>query len=133
MDESQLEAREKLKEFASQLKRLSFPSSPISIELAKFVEVALENYLDKKAKSLDAAFGLNPKRGTKGYRRDFNRKRAEQIMRLRLDGKSWMDIANNLGGKDGIPKDEREIRRIADEFMIEIMAEEISPDDLFDD
>ena len=58
MNDSQEENKEKLKRFESQLKKLSFPSSPISIELASYVAGALEQYFNNETKSLCVAFGL---------------------------------------------------------------------------
>ncbi|WP_031437029.1 hypothetical protein [Methylobacter tundripaludum] len=124
--------KEKLETFASELRKLSFPTSPISIELTDFVATALEGYLENKTDSLDDAFGLNSGKKNAGYAHEFNRTRARRIIDLRFAGKTWNQVADELGGKDGIPSDEREIRRIADEFMIELMAEEIKPEDLFD-
>jgi len=57
------ETRAKLQELVKQLRKLSFPSSPIDVEDAQFVASAFERYLTGKAKTLDAAFGLAPKRG----------------------------------------------------------------------
>jgi hypothetical protein len=133
LNDTQKANRAKIVEFTEQLRRLKFPASPISIELADYVASAFESYLDGKTKTLEAAFGLNAGKGTKGYSREFNRKRAERIISLHEAGKTWEQVCNELGGKDGIPKDEREIRRLCDEFLVEVLAERITLEDLLGD
>ncbi|MCQ8128571.1 hypothetical protein [Methylomonas rivi] len=133
MDDLQLENREKLSRFYSELRKLSFPTSPISMELVNFVTTSFERYFENDKKSLDDSFSLKPKRGAKRLPRDFHLERAKRIIRLQNEGKTWIQVVDELAGKDGMPSDEREIRRIAERYRVEIMAESIKPEDLFDD
>ncbi len=126
MNSSQEENKEKLRLFTNQLKKLSFPSSPISIPLADFVITALESYLGDDIKSLDAAFGVNPKRGVPGFPRQ-REELARKVIGMKIAGNSWKEIADELGG------DERNIRRVADEFKVQILAEYIKLKDLIDE
>ncbi len=57
----QKEIKQKFEQFVKELDELSFPTSPIDLELATWVASAFHLYLDGKAKTLDKAFGL--KRG----------------------------------------------------------------------
>lgn len=108
--------KEKLSRFVKDLKEQEFPTSTISIELAQFVASAMESYLDGKSKSLDIAFGLNPKRGAPGYK-ELKKATARKILDLKLEGKTQNQIA------DEIPRyDERELRRILDENIVEAIA-----------
>lgn len=111
--------REKLAKFVDELNEQTFPTSTISIELAQFVASAMQSFLEKKSKSLDAAFGLTPKRGAPGYKQ-LKFDTAKKMLQLELAGKSKKEIA------DEIPRfDERKLRRIAAEFEVETTSEEI--------
>jgi len=149
MDESPSSTREKFARFAEQLRKLSFPSSPISVDLARFMADALEDYLAKcqeydrlicenpeSAKSdgvvvrpplptLDAAFGLAPKRGRPS---DPNRNEsiARHIFALRLEGKTWPEIVGIVNDPFGPQRDESDIRKIYRAHRVTLMTEEIS-------
>lgn len=120
MDDKQSETIEKLQTLVRKLKAKRFSGSTIPFELAKFASSAIENYLDGDTKSLDAAFGLTPKRGAPGrpeYRLDCARK----SLQMKLKGLSWKKIA------DEFPNDnERNIRRHYKEFKNQVMSEEIA-------
>jgi hypothetical protein len=133
LNDTQKANREKLELFTEQLRRLKFPTSPISIELADYVAAAFESYLDGKVKTLETALGLNAGEGTKGYGAGFNRQRAKRVINARLEGKTWKRVCDELGGKYGLPNDEKEIRLLADKFRAEILAEKITLDDLIGD
>jgi hypothetical protein len=126
MDDSQLQNKEKLAEFVKQLRKLSFPSSPISIPLADYVATALESYLSNNEKSLDTAFGVNPKRGVPGFPRQ-REELARKAIGMKIAGNSWKEIADKLDS------DERKIRRVTDEFKTQILSEYIKIDDLIDE
>ena len=119
MNDDKTETREKLKRFVSELKSQEFPISTISIDLAKFVALALEDYLNGNKKSLDAAFGLTPNRGVPGYPK-IRKDTARKILQMRIKGKSWKKIANELPGQD-----ERNLRRYFKEFIDLVTAEEL--------
>ena len=124
MNDSPEEIREKLSKFSAQLKKLTFPTSPISVDLAKFVSTSLDRYLDGDASTLDAAFSLKPKRGSPGDPAK-RRAMAKKILELRLGGKSWNEVSEALTSGDAAPLDEREIRRTYKEFKVQVMAEEV--------
>lgn len=108
-----------LAELAQQLRKLKFPTSPVSVRLAQFAADSFNIYLEGKAQTLDEAFGLKPRRGAPGIP-----KRREAIARaafkLRLAGESWKKIADELGG------DERTIREYYTEFKTNLLCEEIN-------
>ncbi len=49
---------------------------------------------------------------------------------MRIAGKSWGEIANDIAANNGTVTDERTLRRIYREFLVEFLADEISLDDL---
>jgi hypothetical protein len=59
--------RYKLKKLSKQLRKLSFPTSPVSVTLATFAADAFDQFLAGKSRTLDAAFGLQKKRGVPGW------------------------------------------------------------------
>lgn len=110
--------RFKLKKLAKQLRKLSFPTSPISIELARYATDAIEKFLSGECKSLDAAFGVAPKRGAPGWPKE-RVKMAREIFKMRCAGKSWHDIERTL-------KVERvTLRRIYSEFNVRLRSREL--------
>lgn len=118
------ETKAKFKIFAANLRRLSFPTSPISIDLAKFIASGLERYCDGNATSLDSAFGLTAKRGAPsndGKREEI----ARQIFSMRLARKSWKQIAADLAAQDVGVNDERTLRLYYREFLVMLMSEEL--------
>jgi len=118
------DTRAKLACFAQQLRELSFPTSTISIDLAEFVASALESYCTGGTKSLDASFGLTPKRGAPG---DPTKREAiaRKIFAMRLSEMSWKEIADAFSAQGSNVTDERTLRRIYDEFDVKIMREEL--------
>lgn len=126
MDGSRQESLEKLDRFASQLRKLTFPTSPISIDLARFVAAAIDRCLHGDEKSLDAAFGLTAKRGAPRRQDDEHEKLARRVFTLReLDDKSWKEIVNTISEEGWAITDERTIRRIYDEFGVRLILEKI--------
>ncbi len=57
------DVRDRLERIAQQLAKLSFPTSPITVEDAHWLATCLEAYLKKAAPSVDAALGLVASRG----------------------------------------------------------------------
>ena len=114
-----------LTRFAEQLRTLSFPTSPISIDLAKYVADSINSYLDHSAATLDAAFGLRGKRG-RPTKTSEHLAMARNIGAMRIQGKSWKNISDEFGSfEDGVT-DERTLRRIWDEHRWTLWAEELS-------
>lgn len=104
--------KERLERFARQLRKLTFPTSPISIDLTRFVATAIEGYLRGDHKSLDAAFGLTAKRGAPRRQDDEHEKLARRVFTLReLEDKSWKEVMDELATEDNV-LDERTIRGI---------------------
>lgn len=124
MDSSAQETRNKLEKFANQLRKLTFPTSPISIDLAKFVASALDRYLSDGEKSLDAAFGLTPRRGAPRRKDDEHEALARRVFAMR-DEKSWQEIFDILSSEGCAVTDERTIERIYDNFRVRLLQEKI--------
>ncbi|MBN9123211.1 MAG: hypothetical protein BGO99_02065 [Nitrosospira sp. 56-18] len=120
MDEEKTKTLEKLAGFVDELKKQTFPTSTISADLAEFVSSAIEKYLEGKTKSLDAAFGLTPKRGVPGFPRR-RKDLAMEILKMRLCGNSWTEISNKF-----LTHDERQLRRIYGEFREQVIAQELT-------
>jgi hypothetical protein len=55
--------REKIEELSRQLRKLTFPTSPITIKLARFAANAFDAYLSGKAPTLGVAFGIGTVKG----------------------------------------------------------------------
>lgn len=113
-------AEQALRELARRLGAQRDPRSTVGAALAHWAAAAILAKLDGPEKSLDAAFGLVNKGGRP-------RKNREALMRevfaLRMQGLSWIDVANKLGIDD-----ERELRRQYREAVVPLMAEQIAAD-----
>jgi hypothetical protein len=119
VDEEKTKTVEKLARFVDELKKQSFPTSTISLNLAEFVSSAIERYLEGKTKSLDAAFGLTPKRGVPGFPRR-RKDLAMEILKARLRGSSWKEISDKFPNHD-----ERRLHRVYGEFKDQVFAQEL--------
>jgi hypothetical protein len=119
------DTREKLADFGSHLRKLSFPTSPIPIDLARFVADAIESYLGSHSPSLDAAFGLTPKRG-RPKKLEEHEAIARDMFHMRLANKSWKDICDAMVAKGSKITDERTLRRIEEESFIKLGSEELA-------
>lgn len=119
------EVRDKLSQFAEELEGLSFPTSPISLELAGFVASSIRSYLSGDQKSLDAAFGLGKKRGAPGDQ-EKRRNIAKDVFLMKLEGNSWKQIADTLSEQGCDVSDERTLRRYLDEYLNDLMSEEVN-------
>ena len=114
----------KLSDFADELDCLAFPSSPISLELASFVAGSIRDYLRGDQKSLDSAFGLSKKRGAPGNP-EKRKEIAREVLLKRLDGKSWLEIANDFSMQGHDVCDDRTLRKYYYEFFNELASEEL--------
>ena len=54
--------RYKIKSLSKQMRKLTFPTSPISVKLATIAADAFDKFLSGKCDSLDEAFGLEKDR-----------------------------------------------------------------------
>lgn len=115
--------RYKIKELSKQLRKLSFPISPISVSLAKFAADAFDKYLTGQYRTLDAAFGLSKKRGTPGWPK-MRLKMAEDIYNLRKDGKSWTKVQKELASRYN-DTDLGTLKRTYKEFRIHLMSQSV--------
>ena len=112
-----------LKALGKELSRQSLPESTISIKLAKFAAAAIKKYLSGKCKSLDEAFGLNPKRGMPGYPEV--RQRLAKITHLkRRTGKSYQTICDELEQAGYKNMDPGTLRRTYMEFLPELVYDD---------
>lgn len=126
--------RYKLKTLSAQLRKLSFPTSPISIKLATFAADAFDKYLSG-ACSLESAFGLGKKRGTPGQPRA-RLKLAKAVHALRKAGHSWSSVLDKLSEQEFGFLDLSTVKRTYKEFFVHLLASDIAQtldqdDDLF--
>lgn len=135
MDDAET-AKARLREFAKQLRRLEFPSSPIQIELAEYFAHAIERYLDEirhydeKNKDPAPKGKIKPERPTmdralglakRGRPLDSTQRKelARKIYDMRGDGLSWKEIADELSRAD-----QRTLQRYYDEFEATFLLED---------
>ena len=118
-------SKEKLIKLAKQLRKLTFPTSPVSIDLATWMASAIEAYVskDSQIKTMDVALGLNPKRGAPGdpAKRE---KIAREIYPMKKAGTSWKKIASSIGARYPGNDETVTIKRIWEEFFIKLAGEE---------
>jgi len=117
--------KNKLKQFAEELRKLEFPTSPISLKLVQYVSDGIDNYLNGNSNSLDTALGLTRKPGRPTESVEEHKRLASRVLRLKLDGSSWPDIFEALSSENFSITDERTIRRIYERYFVELAAEEI--------
>jgi hypothetical protein len=113
--------RFKIKNLSEQLRKLSFPESPISIDLARFAANAFDNFLSGKCNSLDEAFEVEKGRGAP-RKLSTARKHmalAKKIADLRLAGKTLYQIEDELGMDGGA------IRRLYKPFRARVLSRKI--------
>ncbi len=88
-----------------------------------FVADAIEKFLSGEAKSLDAAFGVEPRRGAPNKHAK-HMALARKIYPLLLQGLRWKDILNKIGVK--AHEDDSTARRAIKECLPELMVEDIT-------
>ena len=93
---------------------------PGYVRRLKFIADAIDKFLSGEAKSLDAAFGVKPRRGAPNKHAE-HMDIARPIYSLMRQGRSWKEIYNELDIKD-----DRAARRAIKECLNELMAEEIA-------
>ncbi len=115
--------RYKIKALRKQLRKLSFPTSPISVNLARFAADAFDKYLTAECPTLDAAFGLSKKRGVPGWPK-MRLKMAKDIYRLRKAGKSWSKVQDELSSSYS-DTDLGTLKRTYKEFRVHLMSKSV--------
>ena len=123
--------KQKLEQLAKELDELSFPTSPIDLELASWVASAIHLYLDGNAKTLDTAFGLGKEDTYKAM--DTRRRQAKIIRYLKRKGLSWPEIVDIYGTVWPVANDskidERRLQRIRNEFLDDELIERLEEND----
>lgn len=101
----------------------------IDLQWAKNAAHAIENYLQGKSPSLDAAFGLTNKSGRPP---DTNKHKviAKKIFDMRMNNKSWNEIYDSLSDDNCTVTDPRSLQRIYNNFFIQIASEYIQIEDI---
>jgi hypothetical protein len=114
-------SRYKINSLSKQLRKLTFATSPISVKLAKFAADAFDKFLYGKCISLDEAFGLENARGAprKLSKAKEHLTLARELCTMRLAGKTWYQIENELG------QDQRALRRIYKPFRARLLSREL--------
>ncbi|NVK19768.1 MAG: hypothetical protein HWE30_13800 [Methylocystaceae bacterium] len=118
--------KQKLKEFVEQLNSLSFPSSPISMELVEYVSESFRKYIDKEKRTLDQAFGLTGNR-KKPRKKELHFQIAKIIHQSKKEKKTWKEILDLIPTDygSGDTPDKRELQKLYKELKPEIETEEI--------
>lgn len=116
--------RYKIKVLSKQLRKLTFPTSPISVKLATFAADAFDKFISGEFHSLDEAFGITKDRGAPRNLSVAKKKLAiaRKIFALRLAGKTWYQIENEMG------VDQRALRRDYAPFTIRLMRRKVNLD-----
>ncbi len=115
--------RFRIKQLSGGLRKLTFPSSPIPLDLARFAANAFDKYLSGQARTLDAAFGLGRKRGTPGWPRT-RLKMAKAIYDLRKSGNSWSKVQKRLASHH-FDTDLGTLKRTYKEFQVHLMSKSV--------
>lgn len=120
--------RERLRKLAAQLRELQHPDTVDAdadgwvelrlVDAASWAADAIDRFLNGEEPSLDAAFGVAPRRGVKGN--PLARWRlALKVEAMRRAGKSWKQIGDTLD------YDVRELQRIRDRFDVDLISLEL--------
>lgn len=116
--------RYKIKTLSEQLRKLSFPRSPISLELATFAADAFDKFLTGTC-SLEAAFGLGGKPGVRGHPKA-RLKLAKAVRSLRKAGHSWKRVLDELSQQGFGFLDLSTVKRTYKEFYFRLAARDIA-------
>jgi hypothetical protein len=115
--------RHKIKQLSKQLRKLSFPTSPISVDLARFAADAFDRFLTGQARTLNEAFGLTRKRGVPGWPK-VRLKMAKEIYELRKNRTSWSKIQEYLASRY-TDTDLGTLKRTYKEFRVHLMSKSV--------
>jgi hypothetical protein len=115
--------RYKIKALSKRLRKLSFPSSPIPLELATFAADAFDKFLTGQSPTLNAAFGLSKKRGAPGWPKT-RLKMAKDIYKLRKEEKSWSEVQKELASRYN-DTDLGTLKRTYKEFVVHLMSKSV--------
>lgn len=118
--------RYKLKKLSKQLRKLSFPTSPVSVTLATFAADAFDKYLTGTC-SLESAFGLGRKKGVPGWPKA-RLKLAKAVHALRKAGDSWSSVLDKLSKQEFGYLDLGTVTRTYKEFKVRLMARDVARD-----
>ncbi len=112
--------------------KLPFHESPLSRDSIKLLLDVIKEHDKNPGMTLAQAFKTHKLKGSEGHPHDFNLNRVEMIVEAKDDDRSWTWIAENLGGKYGLPTDKKEIQRLYDTYgedaRIRAWAREITLD-----
>jgi hypothetical protein len=112
---------------SKQLRKLTFPASPITIKLSRYAADAFDGYLLGQFRTLDAAFGLQKKRGLPGYPK-LRLKMAKIVYELKKAKKSKAQIQKELAHQGFKDTDWATIKRVYKEWRVRLMSKDIHLD-----
>ena len=115
--------RFKLKALAKRPRRLS--RLGCDTKLTDWAADSIENYLSGKSKSLNAAFGLQKKRGTPGWPKA-RLKQAKAVYALRKAGHSWNSVLDELSKRGFGDLDLGTVKRTYKEFLVRLASRDIA-------
>ena len=116
--------RYKIKTLSKQLRKLSFPTSPVRVDLATFAADAFDKYLTGTC-SLESAFGLGRKKGVPGWPKA-RLKLAKAVYVLRKAGHSWKSVLDELSKQGFGEMDPSTLKRTYNEFKVRLMARDVA-------
>lgn len=116
--------RYKIKTLSKQLRKLSFPTSPVSVKLATFAADAFDKFLAGKSRTLNAAFGLQKKRGAPGWPKA-RLKLAKAVYVLRKAGHSWNSVLDELSKQGFGDLDLGTVKRTYKEFKVPLIVRDV--------
>src|SRR5262245_29383865 len=109
-----------MKKLSKQLRNGARPSA----KLALFAAGAFDKFLAGKSPTLDAAFGLQKKRGVPGWPKA-RLKMAKETRILRKEKKSWRQVQAELKKRGYKDTDLSTIKRTLKEFRLYLMEKDI--------
>lgn len=129
-----MNGRALLERVAEHLRRQTLPQPVegrvVPIAWAARAAEAIERYLAGETKSLDAAFGLTPRRGAPRTRQATQEDIARKVFDLRYTGRSWKQVADKASEDEWSVTDQRSLRRIWDDFAALVLSDEITLEDI---
>lgn len=122
---SRQETEEILQRLVDHLRKQKLPFAQeknVPLAWAAQAADAIDRYLAGKVNSLDAAFGLTPKRGAPS-KDEKHIAIAREIVEMRLNGDSWIEIAQTFSTKNNSVSDERTLRRIFHKYFAALIVD----------